>query len=414
MTHARVLSFLMVCLMLVAGRCPAQTGTMKSIQEFGVLPGNTPEANRQNLQKAIDWASRSGQALWVEPVEDGYAVDGGIVLRRNVSLIGSHAPVGRGTRHPDRPQPVGSLFRITDTERPFITVESATQIRGIQFWYPEQTYNDSSRIIAYPPTIQVSHTQSVNAVNMTDLTFYGEYVAMDFNAVPSHPCEQMIFQHCYGYPLSGEFIRIDYCYDIPRILNCHVNPSNMREFGRSFSRDVIDAVMRRGSFCYAINHTDNAQLIDVFTFGTYGGVFLGPESYGQLTNFNLDCVTVGIHKTGANTKNRNWQIAQGSVIANAGADIKDIHPLIVEGEGHTSFVNVEAFSGGNGALTTIGSSYDFMLVRGDRKLTVTLFGCRMRNYTADAPFTIQNPKAVIQAVACVDKNEKLYNVTVNP
>ena len=124
-------------------------------------------------------------------------------------------------------------------------------------------------------------------------------------------------------------------------------------------------------------------------------------------------MTVGIHKTGANTKNRNWQIAQGSVIANAGADIKDVHPLIVEGEGHTSFVNVEAFSGGNGALTTIGSSYDFMLVRGDRRLTVTLFGCRMRNYTSDAPFTIQNPKAVIQAVACVDKNEELYNVTVN-
>lgn len=65
-----------------------------------MLPGNAPEANRQNLQKAIDWASRSGQALWVEPVEDGYAVDGGIVLRRNVSLIGSHAPVGRGTAIP--------------------------------------------------------------------------------------------------------------------------------------------------------------------------------------------------------------------------------------------------------------------------------------------------------------------------
>jgi hypothetical protein len=38
---------------------------------------------------------------------------------------------------------------------------------------------------------------------------------MDFNADKEHPCEQILFEHCYGYPLSGEFVRIDYCYDIP-------------------------------------------------------------------------------------------------------------------------------------------------------------------------------------------------------
>jgi hypothetical protein len=30
--------------------------------------------------------------------------------------------------------------------------------------------------------------------------------------------------------------------------------------------------------------------MDVFTFGTYGGIYLGPATYGQLTNFNFDCV----------------------------------------------------------------------------------------------------------------------------
>lgn len=381
----------------------------KSIQEFGVLPGNTPEMNRDNLQKAIDWATSTGAALWVEPVANGYPVAGGIRLKKNVSLIGVHGPTGRGTRNPEKAEPVGSLFKITDKSQPFITVESATQIRGIQFWYPEQSHTDSSKIIAYPATIQVDVNQNVQGVTLSCLTFYGEYVAMDFCSTGKKINEQILFEHCYGYPLSGEFIKIDYCYDIPRILHCHINLANMREFGRSFSRDVIDAVIARKSFAYAINHTDNAQMIDVFTFGTYGGAWLGPETYGQLTNFNFDCVTIGIHKMGTQNKNRNWQIAQGSIIANAGATVEEIHPFVIEGEGHTAIVNVEAFSGMNGALTAIGESYDYMLVKGDKKLTVSLVGCRMRNYVSDQPFTVQNPQARIQAVACVDKEEEFYN-----
>lgn len=381
----------------------------KSIQEFGVLPENTPEMNRDNLQKAIDWSTSTGAALWVEPVANGYPVAGGIRLKKNVSLIGVHGPTGRGTRNPEKAEPVGSLFKITDKSQPFITVESATQIRGIQFWYPEQSHTDSSKIIAYPATIQVDVNQNVQGVTLSCLTFYGEYVAMDFCSTGKKINEQILFEHCYGYPLSGEFIKIDYCYDIPRILHCHINPANMREFGRSFSRDVIDAVIARKSFAYAINHTDNAQMIDVFTFGTYGGAWLGPETYGQLTNFNFDCVTIGIHKMGTQNKNRNWQIAQGSIIANTGAAIEEIHPFVIEGEGHTAILNVEAFSGKNAALTAIGESFDYMLVKGGKRLTVSLVGCRMRNYVSDQPFTVQNPQARIQAVACIDKEEEFYN-----
>ncbi len=384
----------------------------RSIQEFGVLPDKSAAENTANLQKAIDWAAGRGAALFVEPVDEPYPVDGGLILRRNASLIGVHGPVGRGTRHPSKPQPVGSVFAIADESKPFITVEAATQIRGIQFWYPRQTRRSADRIIAYPPTIQGSKTTMAQGVTLSCLTFFGEYLAMDFNSDRSQPCEQVLFEHCYGYPLSGIFIQIDHCYDIPRILHCHVNPANRRFIDGGYSRSVIDAVMAKQSFCYVINHTDNAQLIDLFTFGTWGGIYLGPATYGQLTNFNLDCVAVGIHKLGDNDKNRNWQISQGSIIANAGAPLVDIHPIIVEGRGHTALSNVEAFSGGNAALTTVGESQDFMLVRGNDLLTVSLFGCRMRNYVAPEPITVQNPKAIIQAVACIDHNQKPYQKTI--
>jgi hypothetical protein len=337
-------------------------------------------------------------------------MEAGLVLKMNVSLVGVHGPVGRGTRHPDKPQPVGSVFKIEDETHPFITVESATQIKGLQFWYPKQTLRDTEKIIKYPPTLQVSHTKPAQGVTLSCLTFYGEYLAMDFNSSPRQPCEQILIEHCYGYPLSGEFIRVDYCYDIPRLLHCHVNPANQRFIAGGYSREIIDAVVKAGSYSYAINHTDNAVLIDLFTFGAYGGAYLGPATYGQLSSFNFDCVTVGIHKLGDGTFNRNWQIAQGSIIANTGKSVDEIHPIIVEGQGHTSLSNVEAFSGKNPALTAQGVSHDFLLVRGSKKLTVTLQGCRMRNYTADSPITRENTNSVIQASACIDKNENLLNV----
>ncbi|QEC51889.1 hypothetical protein EDD80_11574 [Anseongella ginsenosidimutans] len=404
--------FLLLALICLSTEGRAQ-GTIKSIRDFGVLPDNDAAINTKNLQKAIDWATEYGAALFVTPSDKPYPVNSGIILKNNVSLIGVHGPTPRGTRHPSAKTPVGSVFNILDDKHAFITVESGTQLKGIQFWYSQQELDDPAGIIKYPPVIKVSGSSSTQGVTLSNLTFYGEYITMDFNAKSDVPCELILIEHCYGYPLSGEFIRIDYCYDIPRILHCHVNPAIMRKIGLHLSKAVIDHVVNNKTFAYTINHTDNAQLMDVFTFGTWGGILLGEESYGQLTNFNLDCVAVGIHKKGSQSKNRNWMIAQGSIIANAGETAEETHPFIIEGEGHTAISNVEAFSGDNPALTNIGKSSDYMLVKGDKKLTVSMVGCRMRNYTSDEPLTIKNPHAVLQAVACFDKEENLYNITIS-
>ncbi len=415
LNYRPIISSVLVTLLILAfvpmlSAQPTASMTTKSIQEFGVKPGNDGDTNAKNLQAAIDWATTSGAALFVEPSSVPYTVSSGIVLKKNVSLIGVHGPTPRGTHNAAGDGPVGSVFAIRDSQHPFITVESATQLRGIQFYYPDQELRDPNRITAYPPTIQVSQTSLAQGITLSSLTFYGEFISMDFLAKPEFPCELILIEHCYGYPLSGQFIRLDYCYDIPRFLHCHVNPAIMREMGRHYSRPVIDSVIQRKSFAYSIEHTDNAQLMDLFTFATWGGILLGDETYGQLTNFNLDCVTVGIMKKGSQNKNRNWQIAQGSIIANAGTVVDDIHPIIVEGHGHTALANVESFSGDNPALTNVGKSEDFMLVRGNDKLTITLTGCRMRNYVTSQPITMENPNAKVQAAACVDNSENFYNV----
>ncbi|RED94969.1 hypothetical protein [Marinoscillum furvescens] len=411
----RISAIIIFCATLVGcGMSEVQSGeesTRYSIQDFGVLPDNSPEVNKTNLQKAIDWASPRGAALWVEPADKPYAVAGGLVLKDNVSLIGVHGPTPRATVHPEDKVPVGSVFAITDEENAFLTVKTSTQIKGIQFWYPNQTITDPNAIIAYPPTIKVAQDQRVEGVFLSCLSFYGEYLPFDFTASANYACELMTFEHCYGYPLSGEFIKMDYVYDVPRVLHCHVNPGSQRWLGGQYSKEVVDAVIQKKTYAYTINHTDNAQLIDLFTFGTYGGILLGDESYGQLTNFNFDCVAVGILKQGSNTKNRNWQIAQGSIIANTGEPLANIHPIIIEGQGHTSLSNVEAFSGGNAALSTVpeNMSQDFILVRGDQKLTVSVWGSRMRNYFSESPITLENDQAMVHFAGCIDKDEKFFN-----
>jgi hypothetical protein len=394
---------------LIALQALSQTGV--SIQKYGVLPQNTAAENTRNLQRAIDAMSPSGGALYVEPVKGGYPMDGGLVLRRNVSLIGEHGPVGRGTTvgNGDN-RPTGSLFVIRDTTHVFITVESATQINGIQFFYPDQTWQNPDAVIAYPATIRLSDDEDVQGVTLRNLTFFGEYFAMDFRATPPRYCEQILIEHCYGYPLGGRFVAINHCSDIPRLLHCHVNPANMRLMGRKFDIAVIDHVVAQQKYTYWLDYTDNAQLMDLFTFGNYGGVYLGRETYGQLTNFNFDCVQIGIYKDGSNQKNRNWQIAQGSIIANTGGRAEDVHPIVITGEGHTSLTNVEAFSGGNPVVTDFGGSYDFLVTLGNGHATVMLTGCRMQGYTADSPLSLRNPNAKVRAVGCVDKNGNFFDL----
>ena len=381
-----------------------------SVQAFEVLPTNTAAENKVRLQNAIDWASDRGAALWVEPVEGGYPIQSGIVLKKNVSLIGVHGPTGRGTVKNSKP--TGSLFVISDKLHPFITVQSASQVKGIQFYYPEQAFDDASKIIEYPPTIQVSQDQAVHGVTLRNLSFYGSYFAMDFRAKKDHPCEQILFEHCYGYPIGGRFIAIDYCYDIPRILHCHVNPAIMREFRGDYSYIINDYVVNRQTYAYWIDHTDNAQVMDIFTFGTYGGIYLGANSYGQLTNFNFDQVGIGVFKDGASAFNRIWEVAQGSIIATVSPDgkVENIHPFLVQGLGQISITNVDCFAGKAAAvvLTTQGKSYDFLKVQGSSWVIVTGVNCRMRNYQSSNPITIANSSAQVSFINCSNKDGHLF------
>ncbi len=71
-------------------------------------------------------------------------------------------------------------------------------------------------------------------------------------------------------------------------------------------------------------------------------------------------------------------------------------------EEHRATSNVETFSYSNTALSN--QSWDFIHIKLDKEMTITITGCRKGNYVSDLPVTIEDNNAVVQASACTDKN----------
>jgi len=369
-------------------------GHMISVQERGVLPSNTAEQNKKALQNAINEAAKTGANLYVTPCDGGYKCSAGILLKKGVSLVGAQTP--------------GSSFVITDTDQPFITVESNTGIQGIQFYYSQQSWNKASELKEYKPTIQMDSDQDVSAVTLRQLSFYGEWEAMNFVPKGDAICELILVQDCHGYSLGGKFITIDKCNDTPRILQCSVDPTVYD--GKTFSKEVIAKVISRKAYAVSISNSLNAVIEGLEVVGNYGGLYMGAASDGSLTNFTFKHVTVGACHEGSDSSVNAWEIAQGSVVANAGAAVADAHSFVVKGMGRTSITDVNATSRTSEIVETLSGSNDFILFDGEKALSVSVYSCKMSGYQAADPFNVKNSKAVIAARNCVDKDGNFFNL----
>ena len=165
-------------------------------------------------------------------------------------------------------------------------------------------------------------------------------------------------------------------------------------------------------FSYWIDHTDNAVIMDIFTFGNYGGIFLGPSTYGQFTNFGFDCVTTGLHISSY----KDWEIAQGCIFAYVGEAVDKIHPIIIDGaKGHTSLTNIDCVTAPNNWIKNCqDASYDFLYLPGEGFVTVSMLGCKMSGYVADDPVTVDNSYATLSISGCFDKNGNIYQKNIDP
>ena len=87
----------------------------------------------------------------------------------------------------------------------------------------------------------------------------------------------------------------------------------------------------------------------------------------------------------------------------------DLHPLVVDGQGHTSLTNIELFAGNTPVVSSSSAQLDdetlilseeFLLVEGSKPLTVALLGCRMSTFRAENLLTIRNRTETISTHDC--------------
>jgi hypothetical protein len=98
--------------------------------------------------------------------------------------------------------------------RPLITLNGASQLRGVIVFYPEQ--NDPKHIVPFPWTV---HGAGDNCT-ITDVLLVNPYQAVDFG---TEPAGRHYINGLYAQPLkTGLFI--DKCFDVGRVENIHFWP----------------------------------------------------------------------------------------------------------------------------------------------------------------------------------------------
>lgn len=365
-------------------------GHVLTVQQYGVKADNSAADNARALQKAIDEAAKMAASVYVTPCRDGYKCDGGIVLRKGVTLFGAN-----------------SAFIVNDNGKPFISMESSSCLQGLRFIYPQQATDKPVDIKEYSPTVTLSGDADADGVTLRELSFLGEYQAVDFTKKGDHSFSQVFIRNCKGYSLSGNFITVDGCKDAPRIIDCDMRPDCP---GMSFSPAVIDAVVARENFAYKVDNTCGMSMDDIHVFGDYGGVKLGAASSGHLTEFSLECVSIGVSRDGKAEKAYDWNIFQGTINACVGSYVQDIHPFYITGQGQVDIADVNSVCQCSDALTCYGKCYDFITVAGDREgLSVMMLNCKMASYEAECPITILNDKALVKALSCVDRDTSFFD-----
>lgn len=359
-------------------------------RELGLSTSSSAATNKAALQQAIAdlGSARSG----VITASEMYPLEGPIPAG-NVQIIGTVAgfkgPLPANAASPSLSATAsGGGFIVTDTTNPlFVVTAHNTVLRNLTLHYPNQpitTTNPAANLIQYPATIVKDNTALVGGVRIENCCFIGCWEAIDFSGSPTYPSQDLIIDACYGYPLSGRFLKISYCYDIARITRCHVNPGQgypLQGFltnGVPVSGQVIDHVISSGDPTFEIQNVDEFFVdLACFVFGTRTA-FRIIDSYGTLSG-RADEVETGIYVTlNSGSIHKYVAIDKFNCIPGAGPTPGNRNAIVFDGSGgRLKISNCHAFCGTNAAVPSSSNTgtNSFLKVSGSGDQKVQLTNC---------------------------------------
>ncbi len=230
-----------------------------NVLDFGAV-ADAKTDNTRAFQAALDAAAKTGAVMRVPPGR--FAFRGRLAIPPGTTLEGSW----RGPHYPD-PRKGTSLEIYDGREKedspPFLTLAQNSTLKGVSLYYPEQR---ASNIRPYPWTLSVRGDRA----SIIDVAMANAYNAID--------CGTHTNAAHYLRNLNVTALRrglfVDRCYDIGRLENIHVHPSDWAVLGKEFGMDDWEALKK-------------------FQFGNLEGFIIGKCDWSYMVNCFVIFAKVG-------------------------------------------------------------------------------------------------------------------------
>jgi hypothetical protein len=237
------------------------------------------------IQATLDAAAACGGVAWLAPSPAFYRCQGTLTVPPNVTLRGGFGGMRRGHKLWNGDQPCGSVLYAYSPNN-FITMSHNSTVDGIEIFYPEQVTAGEPR--PYGWTIVIPRQQ--HGVTVRNVTCPNPYQFLFAEA------DGLWVDGVQGYPLY-KGIKLGRIGDVARVGNIQFNPNVLPRLDMS----LRNWVQVHGS-CLEIDGAEEFMVNNFFGYGYVCGIwFTGhatqgelPGSYGSISNFGFDSVTVGI------------------------------------------------------------------------------------------------------------------------
>lgn len=198
-------------LILVAAVCSGAAARGLSVRDFGAV-GDGKTDDTAAFQKALDEAGKELGTRVTIPAGN-FLIGGSLRIPAGVTLEGVWQVPTAFTAN------AGTTLLVTggagdENGTPFISMATNSVLKGVTIFYPDQT-REKAPPTPYPWTIRAGPGDNISVL---DVLAVNPYRLLDLTGAGRHYVRGL-----YGQPLRLG-IRVDECYDVGRIENCHLWP----------------------------------------------------------------------------------------------------------------------------------------------------------------------------------------------
>jgi hypothetical protein len=291
-----------------------KSGTVYNVKDaaYGAI-GDGSTNDTAAIQAALNASSR-GDVVWLPATANGYSISTQVIVPSGVILQGGRQEMNL-SRFADNGSlnsasvPGGTFLKITSTVTSPVVLRSNAAIKGITFWYPNQTWAVSratESFVAYPTAIQLGDAIDPGPYHpaIHHCQFLGATRCITQYATDGTSLKGVDIAGCTGV-LLGDFLRVARATEVLHVRNCHFTPNAVTAFVGDSDVGGNVAAFRTASALtsrvFHLGNVDDIEVVDVFAFGAtnfvrWSDVFYAGDTGEGLSGTFTNCACDGCYQ----------------------------------------------------------------------------------------------------------------------